>query len=219
LDFLGEFETHLTVRVDDPIDLDALRTWAALHRIKFTHIVLDRGQTPSQPMVTFWGKGRLAEQRTAADALRHRLTAAGFAVARAKVEAAVTNPAVPRTDADATAFHTGRYFEHHVKLSLDDTTDLGSLGAVARQHDAHLSRNARRATDGGRHERFVTQRCRGVGRPTARRRLDALLAALRDHGHRVVDVEEEFVVHDDNLAVDAGWLDGEAGLNEREVTS
>jgi hypothetical protein len=117
------------------------------------------------------------------------------------------------------AFHPGRYFEHHVKLLLDDTAALEPLIAMARWHDARLSRNARRATDGGRHERFVTQRCRGVGRPTARRHLYALLAALGDLGYRVVDAEEEFVVYDDNLAVDAGWLDAEAGPNAIGVTS
>ncbi|MGW3826012.1 hypothetical protein ACWEAF_27850 [Streptomyces sp. NPDC005071] len=59
----------------------------------------------------------------------------------------------------------------------------------------------------GRHERFVTQRCRAVGRPEARARLDALLGGLACAGLEVVEVEEEFVVHDDHPAVDAGWID------------
>lgn len=208
VDFTGEFETHLTVRADDP---DALQAWAVRHKLKFTHIVLDRGRTPSQPMLTCWGKGRLADLRTAAEILSRRLATDGFVVTRLKVESAVTNSGVPRADEGAANLHAGRYFEHHVKLSLDDAADLDELVALARRHRAHLSRNARRTSDGGRHERFVTQRCRAVGGATARRHLDDLLTALQGGGYVVVDVEEEFVVYDSNLAVDAGWLDAESG--------
>jgi len=73
-------------------------------------------------------------------------------------------------------------------------------------YGARLSRNARRQFTDGRHERFVTQRCHDVGAPTARQRLDALLAALRAGGHEIVEVEAEYVVRDDALHLDDGWL-------------
>jgi hypothetical protein len=204
--FDGDFETHITVRGDDPAAVEALRLWAGRHGLRFHHIVLDRGRTPSQPMLGRRGHGRLSDERAAAHDLALRLAADGFAVCRVKIEAAPDNRDVPATDAEAVG-DPGRYFEHHVKLALDAAGDLSALTAMAARHDARLSRNARRLRDDGRQERFVTQRCHGVGRPTAGARLRALLAALTAGGYDVVGVEEEYVVYDSDPGVDAGWLD------------
>lgn len=50
--FAGELETHVTVRADDPGRVDTLRAWAEARGLAFHHIVVDRGVTPSQPMVS-----------------------------------------------------------------------------------------------------------------------------------------------------------------------
>ena len=73
--FAGEFETHVTVRAGDPARLDALRAWADDRGMKFHHIVLDRGLTPSQPMVTRRGRGDLTGQLAAAEDLMAGLAA------------------------------------------------------------------------------------------------------------------------------------------------
>jgi hypothetical protein len=144
------------------------------------------------------------------------LRAEGFGVARVKIEATPWNEDVPRTAAEARALPPGCHFEHHVKLALADDAEVATVRALAERHSAHVSRNARRelggrgGADGGGargHERFVTQRCRDVGRPEARRRLDALLDTLSAAGFKAVEVEEEFVVHDDRPALDNGWID------------
>ncbi|MEU6086720.1 hypothetical protein ABZ865_07900 [Streptomyces sp. NPDC047085] len=209
-EFAGEFEIHLTVQPHDGRggeDAPA-RLWAERHGLKYTRILLDRGRTPDQPMLTGRGQGTLAEQMTAAGRWAAGLRDDGFRVTRVKIEAAPWNAGVPRTDAEATALPDHYYFEHHIKLLLHES-QLAAVRTLAESHSAHLSRNARRAAAGGLHERFVTQRCRGVGRPEAGRRLDLLLDALKEAGHAVVEVEREFVVHDDNPAVDAGWIAGE----------
>jgi hypothetical protein len=208
VEFEGEFETHITVRTADPAALGTLQTWAEHHHLAFHHIVLDRGQTPSQPMVSRRRSGGLSTELTAAEELARLLGAAGFDVVRIKIEAAPWNRGVP--DAGPDPEHADRYFEHHVKLVLDPATDLARLTALAEAHSAHLSRNARRVRADGRPERFVTQRCRAVGRSTARARLDALVSALAGNEYVVVSVEEEFVVYDSAPGVDAGWL-GEGG--------
>ncbi|MFG2595302.1 hypothetical protein [Streptomyces sp. NPDC048462] len=82
---------------------------------------------------------------------------------------------------------------------------------MAVRHGAHLSRNARRAVGGGRHERFVTQRCHAVGRAGARAGLGALLAALGAAGLQVSECEERFVVHGDRPALDVGWIEERPG--------
>jgi hypothetical protein len=211
MDFTGDFETHLTVRL--PADVPAESSVAALRAtpdasgLKCTHIVLARGRTPSQPMLTLAGQGTLSHALAAADALRDRLADAGFDVCRVKIEAAPWNQDVPATDADGAAHPPQRYFEHHVKLLLPPGDEPAGLSALAQAHGAHLSRNALRRRDDGRRERFVTQRCHAVGRETASRRLASLLDALRAAGHEVIDVEEEFVVYDSDLALDDGWIE------------
>ncbi|MGW7366400.1 hypothetical protein ACWGI8_23935 [Streptomyces sp. NPDC054841] len=208
-EFTGDFETHLTVHPPrTPAEDERLGAWAADHGLKLTRIVLDRGATPDQPMLSGRGSGGLGGQLAAARRTARQLDAAGFPVIRTKIEAAPWNEDVPRTAAEALQLPPHCGFEHHVKLLLDDAEAIAVVRAVAEAHDAHVSRNARRGPRHGRHERFVTQRCHAVGRPEARRRLDALLTALSAAGFRYVEVEEEFVVHDDRPSADAGWIEG-----------
>jgi hypothetical protein len=212
VDFAGELETHLTVDVTSSDDVAALRAWAAGRGLKFTHIVLARGRTPSQPMLTRHGRGTLAAELAASAELTRALRDAGFVVSRVKVEAAPWNASVPKTDDEGARHPPQRYFEHHVKLLLAAEADIAPITAIAARHVAHVSRNALRRRDDGRQERFVTQRCRGVGRETAHARLEAMLSDLAAGGYggdAAIDVEEEFVVHDTTVAIDAGWIDAD----------
>ncbi|WP_020474095.1 hypothetical protein [Zavarzinella formosa] len=207
LEYEGEFETHLTIRAEDTRNVDAARAWAARHRLKFLHIVLERGNVPSQPMLTRRASGLVSEQMHAATELSRRLLADGIEVTRVKIEAAPWNRGVPQSDTEAVESHSGKYFEHHVKLVLEATTDIPVLARLVEGHSAHLSRNAFRQRDDGRSERFVTQRCFQVGQVASRRSLEQLLAELRTQGYAPLEIEEEFVVHDSNLAVDDGWIE------------
>lgn len=207
-DFAGDFETHLTLEsVTTTGDEERIRRWAERHRVKYTRIVLDRGATPYQPMLTVRGHGVLPARREAALALVRRLGADGIDVTRVKIEAAPWNEDVPQTAAEARTLPPGCHFEHHVKLLLADDTEVAAVRALAERDHVHVSRNARRDLGGRGHERFVTQRCHGVGRAEARRRLDALVDSLTTAGFEVVEVEEEYVVHDDRPALDRGWVD------------
>ncbi|WP_448319408.1 hypothetical protein [Streptomyces sp. CO7] len=196
----SSYEAHLTVRCPDDAALDRLRRWSAARGLKLTHVVLARGRTPSQPMVTLRDADSYAGQLSQARSVRAALEADGFPVARLKVESDPLAPEVPREPCG-----DGRHFEHHVKLRLDAAADLAALAARVAPHGAHLSWNARRVTGPGHHERFVTQRCRGVDARGARQALDALLEALA--GEEVLDVEREFVLYDSDASVDAGWLE------------
>jgi hypothetical protein len=191
--WVGDFETHVTVA---PADDAELRLWAEEHGGKYTRIVLDRGDSPDQPMLTFRGRGTLDAQRALAGERVERLRDAGFRVVRVKIEAPPFNAGV---------IGDGLYFEHHVKLVLADDVEVAAARETSVRHGAHLSRNARRALVDGRHERFVTQRCYDVEAAEAGRRLDALVAALS--GFTVVEVEREYVVVDDHPGLDDGWLD------------
>lgn len=200
----GEFETHITLAPDER--QEPLQQWAGEHRMKYVHIVLDRGLSPSQPMLTCHGKGTFASQLKRAQELAAELQNAGFKVTRLKLEAAPDNNGVPQTEAEAHLSSPSQYFEHHVKLLLPSELDLIALIALAENHGAHLSRNAFRIRKDGLEERFVTQRCYRVGRNAAARQLESLVNRLKSDTYQILEAEEEYVVHDDNLALDAGWL-------------
>lgn len=198
--FDGEFEVHLTVACGGAA---ALRSFAAAQGLKCLHIELARGASAFQPMLSWRDRGALARQCARAEAVAAQLRAQGLTPVRIKIEAAPGNRDVPQDDAQATA---GRYFESHIKLLLDAGADLAALAERVRGHRAHLSRNALRRREDGLDERFVTQRSLG-GLRRAQAELRALLAVLDEAGLRRLGVETEYVVYDDNLAVDDGWID------------
>lgn len=198
--FDGEFETHLTVAADRA---GALQRFAAAHGLKCLHIELARGVRALQPMLSWRGRGDFAGQRAQADAIAAQLRAHGLQPLRIKIEAAPGNRDVPQDDAQAVA---GRYFESHIKLLLEADADVAELAERVRGRSAHLSRNALRTREDGRAERFVTQRSLG-GLRRAQAELGELLDELDASGLRRLGVETEYVVYDDNLAVDDGWID------------
>ncbi|MFE2109932.1 hypothetical protein ACFXAF_29275 [Kitasatospora sp. NPDC059463] len=214
-DLRGEFEVHLTVR---PGAAEALAGWAADHALKFTHILLDRGAAPSQPMLTLRATGPLDEVAGTAAGTARRLAGAGFTVLRTKIEASPLALGVPASDADAAAHGPARYFEHHVKLLIPGPAPEPGLADLAVRHGAHLSHNPRRVREDGLREWFVTQRCRRVGLTTAGHRLEALLAALAADGRRIASVEREFVAVDSDETLDAGWLTGPERLTGHDRT-
>lgn len=205
MEFAGDFETHLTVPLNDSNSFERLRLWARERNLKFVQIILDRGETLSQPMLTRCGRGKLSVELAAARLLKSELEAADFTVKRIKIEAAVWNEDIPQCESDAAAING--YFEHHIKLRLKLNQNLSDLRRLAENHSAHLSRNAfKRTREDGFEERFVTQRCKSVGRVEAQKQLDQLIVAINSAGYRIIKTEQEFTVYDDNLAIDAGWI-------------
>ncbi|MEU4875468.1 hypothetical protein [Streptomyces sp. NPDC021608] len=200
------YETHVTVRCSGPDESRRLRRWAATAGLRLTHIVLARGRMREQPMLTLSGDRSWAEASARARRVVTRLVADGFVPVRVKTESAPWAPEVPLLPCG-----DERYFEHHVKLRLAADADLLALAARVVPHGAHLSWNARRVEGDGLHERFVTQRCRGVDAEGARVALRRLLTELR--GCEVLCVEQEFVLHDSDLSVDDGWIEETAPVS------
>ncbi|MFC8969921.1 hypothetical protein [Streptomyces sp. NPDC057094] len=190
----------MTVLCADATEWVRLRRWAASAGLKLTHIVLARGRMRDQPMLTLSGSSSYVEQSERVRDVVAGLRADGFEPVRVKTESTPWAAEVPaRLGRD-----DDRYFEHHVKLLLNADTDLSALAARVVPHGAHLSWNALRVRAGARHERFVTQRCRGTGADGAGGALERLLRDL--DGFMVLGVEREFVLHDSDLSVDDGWL-------------
>ncbi|MGN6152472.1 MAG: hypothetical protein ACTHOH_10760 [Lysobacteraceae bacterium] len=198
------YETHLTVSpLAGDAALDDVEVFAREHGWTFLQIQLPAGAQPRQPMLTRRGCGPFERQRAEADRLAGALAVAGIAVTRTKIEAAPWNTDVPT---HGPCLHPGHYFESHVKLLLASDCDTAALARAANAHGAHLSRNARRVRDDGLVERFATLRTRDGGLATITARTDALRSALAPRSLAILSVEIEYVVHDDNPALDSGWL-------------
>lgn len=207
MEFTGEFETHITVSCSGISEIDRLQQWSVERNLKFLHILLDRGETVSQPMLTRRGQGDFNDEREIAYNLSRSLAAECFSVARIKIEAAPGNHGVPQSDVEALAHPAHRYFEHHVKLLLKSApNDLPLLREVVKGHSAHLSRNALQIQRDGVREQFITQRCIGIGRSGAEKQLQMLINSIESLGYSPIDIEAEFVVYDSNLALDLGWI-------------
>jgi hypothetical protein len=213
----GDFWIRLTVRAQRPWRVGRpgeasvpLGDWAAEHGFEVTHRALDRGRTPCGSVVSRQGHGPYCEQVRAAGAWAGRLDGAGFTVLRTRIEAAPWNDGVPGTDAEASGLPGGGLFVHRITLRLPIPYDTRRLALVAHRHGAQVARDARRVLSRGTQERVVVQSLRGLGRPTARARLDGLLDELLGEGFRPVDAEESLVLYDDGPALDAGRA-GECG--------
>lgn len=209
MEFAGEFETHITVRLSTESELAVLQEWCVRQAFKCTHIVLERGRHASQPMLSRRGFGVLTRELATATAASKQLQSDGFQVARTKIEGSPENDDVPVSDSDAALQPPDRYFEHHLKLQLRSGANTDALLELVQKHSAHLSRNALRMRSDGYEERFVTQRCYRVGRGCARKALQALIEDLQVATYSIVDVEAEYVVYDSDLTLDAGWLESE----------
>ena len=219
VEFVGEFETHITVSLEacslsnDDREIDRLQKWCIDRKLKFLHILLDAApemltgcNTRSQPMLTRRGQGNFADELDVAKNLSQSLIAAAFPVVRIKIEAAPENQGIPQSDLEASSHPADRYFEHHIKLLLEPTEDFIILREITQRHSAHLSQNVLRVRADGWQERFVTQRCMHVGHNSAKKQLQILLKSIESLGYNPIDVEAEFVVYDSNLALDRGWI-------------
>lgn len=142
MEFTGEFETHITVGLDSDDQVESLNRWGINHDLKCLHIVLERGATASQPMLTRHGQGTLTGELKKAVALAESLQVAGLPVLRIKIEVAASNQGVLHITTGALNYPPEYYFEHHIKLRLDSRADLSPLAKLAEQHTAHLSHNA-----------------------------------------------------------------------------
>ena len=198
------YETHLTVSPrDGEAAIDDIEAFARAHDLSFLQIQLPAGAQPRQPMLSFRGCGPLERQHAEAHRLAKALAVLGIAVTRTKIEAAPWNDGIP---ADGPCLRPEHYFESHLKLLLAPDCETAALACAANAQGAHLSRNARRMREDGLVERFATLRTRDGGLAAITARTDALRSALMPQVLAILSIEIEYVVHDDNPALDAGWL-------------
>ena len=203
----GPFETHLTLSAACPADFDELTALVAEAALKLTCIELAHGLHPLQPMVTRHGAGSLATEFKAIAELKAQFHDLGWRVVRTKIEVDAGHAAAPLNAGQAADCPAERYFENHVKILHAPDIPMAAMVSIAGEVASRLSRNARRIRPDGGHERFFTQRFYRSPRSVARHGLEVLLHRLAAAGFTVLEHEEEYVIHDTNIALDAGWLE------------
>jgi len=194
---IAPFEVHLTLAQPG----EGLSDWVSARGGKELHIELDRGETPSQPMLSLWRRDSLDAVRALAESWSRELLALGHRVVRIKIETPIATTLASSEESTVPVC----YFECHVKLLLAEEPDQ-SLRRWIADLGAHLSRNARKRRKDGRHERFVTARLLDIPAEEALSRFAALEKTLRESGLEILQVECETCVHDSALTLDAGWL-------------
>lgn len=201
------FEIHLTVdAAQAAAGADVLSRFAEWEGMRLLHVELQRGAVMVQPMLSWRRDGALSDCLAQISVVEQALADRGIRVVRAKVEAAPWNAGVPQA---CDTCPPGTYFESHLKLLIEGDAALSAITDIAIARGAHVSRNARRVCADGHQERFVTLRSTDGGLQGMMARLQTLREALAPLVLAVLDTEIEFVVHDSNHALDAGWLPGE----------
>ena len=200
-----EFESHLTFHLSNPEDIQSLKEKGRELGLKCTHIVLDRGASVSQPMLTRHSSGTLDSEIRSAERIASQIP---WPVSRIKIEVHADSELAPSSSGDLVDVEGSNYFEHHIKLQLKGFQEISTSETIAVKHGARLSRNAFRSNDEVE-ERFVTQRVFGSPRSEAAKCLSPLVQELKAEGLKILEVEEEYVVYDNNCALDAGWLSEE----------
>src|SRR5262245_286017 len=117
------FETHITLSTANGDALIAAHRWAHRQSLKWTQIELHSGETPTQPMISFWGKDSLDAQLRRAGVIKQDLENLQVQVVRIKVETEFPGPFVPAAGCTEPA-NSNQYFECHVKLRLHSPQDL-----------------------------------------------------------------------------------------------
>ncbi len=199
---MSTYETHITVDCERSA-VTAARELAVELGLAWTHIELSSGERPSQPMLTVTDGETLEQHRARGARVVAICDERRIRVLRIKTEGSVDCAECLSDDARAQCARDGRYFESHVKINVDGDDARERARMVARAHEAHFSRSARRAT--AVEERFVTVRMRAVSRAQASATTRALVEALEREGLYVSSKRAEYVLYDSDFSVDRGW--------------
>ena len=123
----------------------------------------------------------------------------GYLAIRTKVETDITHPAVLTP-------LPNQYFESHIQVRLNEQ-DLVNLKELQQGIDFHISTNALKPVEDGKHIRMVTLREYHTTPEKFTRRVEALRNVLKSEGFELAkEMEIEFALYDSNPHHDQPWL-------------
>jgi hypothetical protein len=134
------------------------------------------------------------------------LTEAGFKVVRKKIETVPWHPAAPEAhEGNTPPMPKDCYFESHFGV-VCTTLRRGELHGIAKQLDAHLSRNIFKKLDGDSFKIMLTARSYEGTATQFKQRVADIEATLKEMGFDVDKVIVEFSVYDTRVNHDSSWI-------------
>lgn len=204
------YEIHVTVAGGD---LEKFKEACAAANAKPILIELhSKGGVLSDLQTSSKINGTWVEVREEADRISAVLEEHGFKVIRKKIETWPKHPEIP-TKANGKSMPPGCYLESHIAVTVN-TDAIQVLRDIAKEKDAHLSRNAFKDLGGGKSLFMLTVRRHGktLGRQTTIELFDLelrfVLKAIEEFGD-IMQAEPpivEFAIFDTNTHHDDAWL-------------
>lgn len=202
------FEFHITVRTKE---IERFRQTCAALGVKA--IVLDlqdqEGETVMHDVMTsstFMGDNPGAHNEM--ERIAGGLKRADFEVVRKKIETVPWHPAAPDQkdvlEKDQ-PMPKDCYFECHFGVVCDDER-REDLQALAKEVDAHLSRNIFKKLEGGTYKIMLTARSYQGSATAFQGRVESIKNLLDERGYDVDKVITEFSVYDTRVSHDSSWI-------------
>jgi len=132
------------------------------------------------------------------------LAAAGYRVARTKIETVPWHPLAP-SDANGLSAGPGRYFEAHLAVTCREA-DRPFLATVAGRLGLHLSRNVLKDVGGGKGVVMATARSSKSTHEEFRAMAERCRDSIVEAGFPVEKLIVEYALWDDREAMDARWI-------------
>ena len=194
------YEIHITVK--RPSDIEQYKLDCQTVEVK--PIVLDLqndGGSITDVMTSskFYGDNRGAYEK--AKEISNFMKAQGYEVLREKIETIPWHPAAPTKKG---AMPKNCYFESHVGVRVKDNKD--GLVSIAKNHNAHISRNFFKKLDTGEYVLMLTLRDYDTTYDLFKIEVDSLLSTLKQSCYEYEKDIIEFSIFDTKISHDFNWL-------------
>lgn len=200
--FSGSYEIHISIAEDSSLDL--LYNLCEKFEAKPIVINLIQGKTRSQPMLCKRLSGSPNEVCDIIENIYHEASEK-LLVNRLKIEANTTNNGIPSTDEEAGKLPNYCYFEHHIRLNLENEIDILTLSDQLKKYNGHLSKNEF-SSDKETQKRFVTQRFYKIGNNVAKEKLKEMCKFIDSKKIKYDKKIREYNIYDSNIMLDDGWI-------------
>lgn len=200
--FSGIYEIHISVDKDSSLDM--LYNLCEKFEAKAIVINLIQGKTRSQPMLCKRLIGSPNEVFDIIENIYHEVSEK-LSVNRLKIEANTTNNGIPATDEEAEKLPNYCYFEHHIRLNIENEIDILKLSDDLKKYDGHLSENEF-SSNKEIQKRFVTQRFYKIGNKAAKEKLEEMCKFIDSKKIKYDKKIREYNIYDSNIMLDDGWI-------------
>lgn len=200
--FSGSYEIHISVDKDS--SLDVLYNLCEKFEAKAIVINLIQGKTRSQPMLCKRLIGVPNEVCDIVENIYHGVSEK-LLINRLKIEANTKNKGIPSSNEEAEKMPNYCYFEHHIRLNIENEIDIVKFSDELKKYNGHLSKNEF-SSNKQLKNRFVTQRFYKMGNNQAKEKLEEMCKFIDDKNIKYDKKIREYNIYDSNIMLDDGWI-------------